>query len=95
MAVHFCGSKHNPTDSKQLRYTLPQEYVCTQSPALTSLTLWQNMWVTCAHRWPVLTSCYAVKKSEMMRCATDRYFYFDDKVRFVGVVWDTQSHECE
>lgn len=115
MAVHFCYSKHNPTDTKQLRYALPQEYVCTPSPALTSLTLWQNMWgdvcapvagayvllycgeivMTCAHRWSVLMSCYAVKKSEMMRCATDRYLYFCEKVRFVGVMWDTQSRESE
>ena len=43
MAVHFCYYKHNPTDTKQLRYALPQEYVCTPSPALTSLTLWQNV----------------------------------------------------
>ena len=44
MAVHFCGSKHNPTDTRQLRYALSQEYVCTPSTALTSLTLWQNVW---------------------------------------------------
>ena len=61
-------------------------YVCTPSPALTSLTLWQNVWgdvcapvagayvllrcgeivVTCAHRWPVLTSYYVVKRCAMM-----------------------------
>ena len=72
--------EHNPTDTRQLRYALSQEYVCTPSPALTSLTLWQNVWgdvcapvagayvllrcgeivVTCAHRWPVLTSCCVV-----------------------------------
>lgn len=76
MAVHFCYSKHNPTDTKQFRYALPQEYVCTPSPALTSLTLWQNVWVTCAHRWPGLTSCYVVKRCEMMCCTTYRYLYF-------------------
>ena len=32
--------------------------------------------VTCAHRWPVLTSCCVVVKCEIMRCATDRYLYF-------------------
>jgi hypothetical protein len=88
--------EHNPTDAKQLRYALSQEYVCTPSPALTSLTLWQNVWgdvcapvagayvllrcgeigVTCAHRWPVLTSCYVVKRCEMMCCTTYRYLYF-------------------
>ena len=96
MAGHFCGFKHNPTDAKQLRYALSQEYVCTPSPALTSLTLWQNVWgdvcapvagayvllrcgeigVTCAHRWPVLTSYYVVKRCEMMCCTTYRYLYF-------------------
>ena len=44
MAVHFCGSKHNRTDTRQLRYALSQEYVCTPSTTLTSLTLWQNVW---------------------------------------------------
>ena len=34
---------HNSTVSRQLRYALSQEYVCTPSPALTSLTLWQNV----------------------------------------------------
>ena len=35
---------YNPPDNWQLRYALSQEYVCTPSPALTSLTLWQNVW---------------------------------------------------
>ena len=29
MAGHFCVFKHNPTVSKQLRYALSREYVCT------------------------------------------------------------------
>ena len=115
MAVHFCGSKHNPTDTRQLRYALSQEYVCTPSPALTSLTLWQNVWgdvcapvagayvllrcgeivVTCAHRWPVLTSYYVVERCEMMCCTTYRYLFFYGKVRFVGVVGDIHSRESE
>ena len=32
--------------------------------------------VTCAHRWPVLTSYYVVKRCEMMCCTTYRYLYF-------------------
>ena len=46
-----------------------------------------KVWVTCAHRWPVLTSYYVVKRCEMMCCTTYRYLYFYGKVRFVGVVW--------
>ena len=30
-----------------------------------------------------------------LRLATDRYLYFCEKVRFVGVMWDTQSRESE
>ena len=51
--------------------------------------------VTCAHRWPVLTSYYVVERCEMMCCTTYRYLFFYGKVRFVGVVGDTQSHESE
>ena len=32
--------------------------------------------VTCAHRWPVLTSYYVVERCEMMCCTTYRYLYF-------------------
>ena len=50
--------------------------------------------VTCAHRWPVLTSYYVVERCEMMCCTTYRYLFFYGKVRFVGVVGDTQPREC-
>ena len=32
--------------------------------------------VTCAHRWPVLTSYYVVERCEMMCCTTYRYLFF-------------------
>ena len=50
--------------------------------------------VTCAHRWPVLTSCYVVERCEMMCCTTYTYIFYG-KVRFMGVVGDTQSRESE
>jgi hypothetical protein len=37
--------------------------------------------VTCAHRWPVLTSCYVVERCEMMCCTTYTYIFYG-KVRF-------------
>ena len=50
---------------------------CARHPRrLRPLRCGKRCGVTCAHRWPVLTSCHAVVKSEMMRCATDRYLYF-------------------
>ena len=33
---------HNPTVSKQLRYALSRESVCTRQAGLTALTLWWN-----------------------------------------------------
>ena len=40
--------------------------------------------VTCAHRWPVLTSYYVVKRCEMMCCTTYRYLYFLWKCEVCG-----------
>ena len=51
--------------------------MCARRPLrLRPLRCGKMCWVTCAHRWPVLTSCCVVVKCEIMRCATDRYLYF-------------------
>ena len=79
MAVHFCGSKHNPTDTRQLRYVLSQEYVCTPSPALTSLTLWQNV---CGDVCAPVAGAYVLLCCEEMR--DDVLHYLPILIFFMG-----------
>ena len=51
--------------------------MCARRPLrLRPLRCGKMCGVTCAHRWPVLTSYYVVKRCEMMCCTTYRYLYF-------------------
>ena len=69
--------------------------MCVRRPLrLRPLRCGKMCGVTCAHRWPVLTSCYVVERCEMMCCTTYTYIFYG-KVRFVGVVGDIQSRESE
>ena len=51
--------------------------MCVRRPLrLRPLRCGKMCGVTCAHRWPVLTSYYVVERCEMMCCTTYRYLFF-------------------
>ena len=60
--------------------------MCARRPLrLRPLRCGKMCGVTCAHRWPVLTSYYVVKRCEMMCCTTYRYLYF---------LWKSEYRSC-